>query len=179
MKKLLSFILIVTMILPAAAASALDISWSDLSYEEIYDVIMQAQHELCSRRDTDARRIEWNGYILDIIDEHFTEDGEGYPCLVIELDLTNNNSDPINMSYGNVSFSVYQSGIECQRNNMYLPDGFDWENSYANVKDGGTIHCFKAIPLNDTENDVEINISLLNTKTWEHSDTLTYIHNFN
>ena len=45
---------------------------------------------------------------------------------------------------------------------MFLARDFDWDSYYTEVKDGGTITVYRPMPLQSTEDPVEVSVDIVN-----------------
>ena len=102
-----------------------------------------------------------DGYTVEIVAAHKTEDDNGDPIAAIELLFTNDNSEPAYLMQV-ADVKLFQGGVEMNKSEMYLTNAYDWDTFYTEVKDGATITVFRAAPLQNPEGEVEIQVSLYN-----------------
>lgn len=119
-------------------------------------------------------KLEADGYVVEIVDIHSFTGDDNLPYIALEAVYSNSNSDARSFSMA-TSIKTFQNGVQCYRSNMYLTRDFDWDTCYAEVKNGGSLTVFKALPLNNTDEPVEIEISILNN-SWREiaKSTINY-----
>ncbi len=84
----------------------------------------------------------------------------------IELLFTNENSTPASfMSCAQVT--GFQNGIELFKEEMFLENDYDWDTDYINIKDNATITVFKALPLRNTDDPIELTVDVGDMSTGE------------
>ena len=90
-----------------------------------------------------------------------------------EFLFTNDNAEPISfMSAAQVT--AFQNGIELHKDEMFLERDYDWDSFYTEIKDGATISVFRALPLQNEEDPVDIKVDLLDTENWVVSASTTF-----
>lgn len=99
--------------------------------------------------------ISLNGYTVKIVDVHLTKDSNGEAIVAIEYEYTNDNDAPQSFSMIGQT-KVFQGGVECFKDQMYLERDFDWDTNYLEIKGGATISVFVAKPLRNTEDSIEV-----------------------
>lgn len=104
-----------------------------------------------------------NGITAKIVAVHKTTDSNGAPLAAVEIEMTNENSDPIAFM-GNVQVQLFQSGKQMTASNLYLDQNYDWDSQYAAIKDGASISVFVPEPLED-DSPVEVTVQVLDVKT--------------
>jgi len=106
-----------------------------------------------------------DGYTVKIIAVHKTVDSNGDPLGVVELKFTNENEEAMSfMSI--VDVKMFQSGIECYTDQLYLEDDYDWNTQYLEIKNGATINVFVPLPLRSNEDPVEVEAILYDITRW-------------
>jgi len=99
------------------------------------------------------------GYTVKIVAVHKTVDSYGAPMAAVELEFTNENSDPVSLMFA-ASIEVFQNGKEMVADEMYLENDFDWDSFDTQIKDGATITAFVPKPLDNAEDPVEVKVGL-------------------
>ena len=112
------------------------------------------------------------GVTIKIVAVHKTKDSNGDPMAAAEFLFTNDNAEPISfMSAAQVT--AFQNGIELHKDEMFLERDYDWDSFYTEIKDGATISVFRALPLQNEEDPVDIKVDLLDTENWVVSASTT------
>ena len=96
---------------------------------------------------------------MKIVAVHKTVDSYGAPMAAVELEFTNENSDPVSLMFA-ASIEVFQNGKEMVADEMYLENDFDWDSFDTQIKDGATITAFVPKPLDNAEDPVEVKVGL-------------------
>ena len=96
-----------------------------------------------------------NGYTIKIIGVHKTADSNGDPMVAVEYEYTNANAQPMAFMWVGQT-KVFQGGIECSKDEMFLERDFDWDTQYLEIKDGATINVFVAKPLRNADDPIEV-----------------------
>ena len=113
--------------------------------------------------------VSLNGYTVKVVAVHVTKDSNGDPLAAVELQYTNENAEPMSlMSCTNIK--GFQNGIELHKSELFLNRDYDWDSYYTEVKDGATITVFRALPLQNTDDPVEIYVDIYN---WSSGDNAT------
>ena len=113
------------------------------------------------------------GVTIKIVAVHKTKDSNGDPMAAAEFLFTNDNAEPISfMSAAQVT--AFQNGIELHKDEMFLERDYDWDSFYTEIKDGATISVFRALPLQNEEDPVDIKVDLLDTENWVVSASTTF-----
>ncbi len=100
-------------------------------------------------------------YMIEILSYRIEEDYEGKPIVIVKYSFTNNSENSANFDF-TFEDNVYQNGIGL--NNCYfVADDVEYlsDNSSKDIKKGATLEVEKAYVLNDTNTDIEIEISEL------------------
>lgn len=113
--------------------------------------------------DTPPDTASANGLTAKIVAVHKTTDSNGAPLAAVEIEMTNENSDPIAFM-GNVQVQLFQGGKQMTASNLYLDQNYDWDSQYAAIKDGASISVFVPEPLED-DSPVEVTVQVLDVKT--------------
>lgn len=104
--------------------------------------------------------ISANGYTVKIVAVHRTKDSNGGDIAAVELEFTNENNTPA--SFMNVAqVKLYQNGVQMTSDQMYLERDYNWDSYYTEVKGGGTVSVFRAMPLQNTEDRVEVSVDII------------------
>lgn len=112
------------------------------------------------------------GVTVKIVAVHKTKDSNGDPMAAAEFLFTNENADPISFMSA-AQITAFQNGIELYKDEMFLERDYDWDSFYTEIKDGATISVFRALPLQNEEDPVDIKVDLLDTENWVVSATTT------
>ena len=104
--------------------------------------------------------ISAGGYTIKVVAVHRTKDSNGKDIAAVELEFTNENSVPA--SFMRVAQAkLYQNGVQMTSNEMFLENDFNWDSYYTEVKDGGTVSVFRALPLQNAEDPVEVSVDII------------------
>ena len=106
------------------------------------------------------------GYTVKIVAAHKTYGSDGDLQVAVEVEFTNDNAEPIDFM-GAAQITVFQNGVQQEKSEMYLGDGYDWDSYYRQIKDGATITVFKAFPLSSETDPVEVNVEIIDYNKWE------------
>ena len=106
------------------------------------------------------------GYTVKIVAAHKTYGSDGDVQVAVEVEFTNDNADPIDFM-GAAQITVFQNGVQQEKSEMYLGDGYAWASYYRQIKDGATITVFKAFPLSSETDPVEVNVEIIDYNKWE------------
>ncbi len=105
------------------------------------------------------------GVTVKIVAVHKTKDSNGDPMAAAEFLFTNDNSDPISFMSA-AQITAFQNGIELHKDEMFLERDYDWDSFYTEIKDGATISVFRALPLQNEEDPIDVKVDLLDTENW-------------
>lgn len=94
-------------------------------------------------------------YVCNVKESVITTDYEGNPALVVTYEFTNNSSEATSFDMS-IDDTAFQNGVGLE---MTFLEDLEYEDT--EIKPGVTIDVKKAYALNDTENDVEIEVSEL------------------
>ena len=117
--------------------------------------------------------ISANGYTIKIVAVHRTKDSNGNTIAAVELQFTNDNSAPASFMQAGQA-KLYQNGVQMTSSEMFLERNYDWDSYYTEVKDGGTITVFRAMPLQNGEDPVEVSVDLIDTSKGKFLASTTY-----
>ena len=106
------------------------------------------------------------GYTVKIVAAHKTYGSDGDLQVAVEVEFTNDNAEPIDFM-GAAQITVFQNGVQQEKSEMYLGDGYDWDSYYRQIKDGATITVFEAFPLSSETDPVEVNVEIIDYNKWE------------
>ncbi len=142
MKKLLAIITAITLVLSLAACGGTTTSQGSQDAE-----------------GTESVDNKLGSYSVDIKSCRISEDFEGKPIVIITYGFTNNGENSAAF-YTSVSTEAFQNGIglnEC----YFAEDGANYnsENQTKEIKTGATLDVEVAYNLNDTETDVEVEVT--------------------
>ena len=101
-----------------------------------------------------------NGYSVRLIAVHRAEDSEGNPIAAVEMVFTNENSAPASFMRC-AQIIGFQNGIELHKDEMFLEQDYDWDSYYTEVKDGASISVYRALPLQNTDDPIQITIDII------------------
>lgn len=114
------------------------------------------------------------GYTVKIVAAHKTYGSDGDLQVAVEVEFTNDNADPIDFM-GAAQITVFQNGVQQEKSEMYLGDGYDWDSYYRQIKDGATITVFEAFPLSSETDPVEVNVEIIDYNKWETAASATAV----
>lgn len=142
MKKLLAIIVAITLVLSLAACSGATTSQGSQDAEI-----------------TESVDNKLGNYSVDIKNCRIAEDFEGKPIVIITYGFTNNGENSAAF-YTSVSTAVFQNGIGL--NECYFAEdsaNYNSGNQSKEIKTGSTLDVEVAYNLNDTETDVEVEVT--------------------
>ena len=106
-----------------------------------------------------------NGYSVRLMAAHRSRDSAGNPIAAVEMVFTNDNSAPASfMSCAKITGS--QNGVQLPSDEMSLGQDYDWDSATTEVKDGKSITVFRALPLQSTDDPVQITIEIVDASGW-------------
>lgn len=114
------------------------------------------------------------GYTVKIVAAHKTFGSDGDLQVAVEVEFTNDNTDPIDFM-GAAQITVFQNGVQQEKSEMYLGDGYDWDSYYRQIKDGATISVFEAFPLSSETDPVEVNVGIIDYNKWGTAASATAV----
>lgn len=149
MKKIICFLLCMTLVLSFSACVKIDEARG-----------MSTDNSAVESEEKISDTASKGGYTIKIVAAHKTVDSYGNPIVALEFKYKNENSEPDAFPGGNSIVSVYQDGVECLNDSMVLERDFDWDTAYTAIKDGAEITVFSAWPLRNETSPLEVNVQI-------------------